>query len=109
MRQAWTSSNAPRTPVRKMLSLASRSDPPQDQEQEHCCEGLKLHAVTSLLLDKGTKPMTLNAVYKQSSIHTRAALDVFEVSLSIARSASLTRRGRLASAPLYFNCAESIT
>ena len=58
---------------------------PQIELENLVAKGLKLDAITSLLPDKGTKSATLNAVYKQSGVHTRAALDVFKVSWSTAR------------------------
>ena len=55
---------------------------------------MKLDAITSLLPDKGTKSATLNAVYKQSGVHTRAALDVFKVSCVTARSCGIRLSAR---------------
>ncbi|TRM56760.1 eukaryotic porin/Tom40 [Schizophyllum amplum] len=61
--QAWTTGNVLRTQI-ELENLVAK--------------GLKLDAITSLMPDKGTKSAALNAVYKQSGVHTRAALDVFK-------------------------------
>lgn len=51
-------------------------------------KGLKVELHTTLLPEKSEKSegksATLSAIYKQSGIHTRAALDVFHVSLSLS-------------------------
>jgi len=61
--QTWTTSNVLRNQVELDNLIA---------------KGLKLDLATSLTPDKGSKTAVLNAVYKQSGLHTRAALDVFK-------------------------------
>ena len=62
--QAWTTSNVLKTQVELENQIA---------------KGLKLDLSTSLLPEKGQKTALLNAIYKQSGLHTRAVLDVFKV------------------------------
>ena len=62
--EAWTTSNILRTQVELENQIA---------------KGLKLDLTTSLLPDKGAKSAVLNAIYKQSGVHTRGALDLFKV------------------------------
>jgi len=61
--QTWTTSNVLRNQIELDNLIA---------------KGLKLDLATSLTPDKGSKTAVLNAVYKQSGLHTRAALDVFK-------------------------------
>jgi len=61
--QAWTTSNVLRSQVEIDNQIA---------------KGVKLDLNTSLHPDKGNKTALLNAVYKQSGVHTRAALDIFK-------------------------------
>jgi voltage-dependent anion channel protein 2 len=62
--QTWTTSNILRSQV-ELENLVAK--------------GLKLDLNTSLSPEKGQKSAVLNAVYKQSGFHTRAALDFFKV------------------------------
>jgi voltage-dependent anion channel protein 2 len=66
--QAWTTANVLKTQVELENQIA---------------KGLKLDLSTSLLPEKSQKTAILNAIYKQSGVHTRAALDVFKVRDSI--------------------------
>jgi len=61
--QTWTTSNVLRNQIELDNLIA---------------KGLKLDLATSLTPDKGAKTAVLNAVYKQSGLHTRGALDVFK-------------------------------
>ncbi|KAF8195397.1 eukaryotic porin/Tom40 [Pholiota molesta] len=61
--QSWTTSNILRNQI-EIDNLVA--------------QGLKLDLATSLSPDKGAKTAVLNAAYKQSGLHTRAALDVFK-------------------------------
>jgi voltage-dependent anion channel protein 2 len=61
--QTWTTSNILRNQVELDNLIA---------------KGLKLDLATSLSPDKGSKTAVLNAAFKQSGLHTRAALDVFK-------------------------------
>lgn len=68
--QAWTTSNVLKTQVELENQIA---------------KGLKLDLTTSLLPEKGQKSALLNAVYKQSGLHTRANLDLFKVRIYFTR------------------------
>jgi hypothetical protein len=62
--QTWTTANV----LRSQLEL-----------ENQIAKGLKLDIATSLQPDKGTKNALINAVYKQSGLHSRAVVDVFKV------------------------------
>ena len=70
--QTWTTSNILKTQVEVENQLA---------------KGLKLDLNTSLLPEKNDKHASLNAVYKQSGLHTRAFIDIFKVCFSSLRHA----------------------
>jgi len=61
--QSWTTSNI----LRSQLEL-----------ENYMAKGLKLDLSTALLPEKGSKSALLNAIYKQSGVHTRATLDLFK-------------------------------
>ncbi|KAG6914868.1 hypothetical protein DXG01_014843 [Tephrocybe rancida] len=61
--QTWTTANALRAQVELENTIA---------------KGLKVDLATTLLPEKGSKTAILNAAYKQSGVHTRAALDIFK-------------------------------
>jgi voltage-dependent anion channel protein 2 len=63
--QTWTTANVLRSQVELENQIAN---------------GLKLDLTTTLLPEKGSKNALINAIYKQSGLHTRAVLDVFKVS-----------------------------
>lgn len=62
--QTWTTSNVLKSAFELENSFA---------------KGLKLDLNTTLQPDKGSKSAVLNAAFKQSGVHTRAALDVYKV------------------------------
>jgi hypothetical protein len=62
--ETWTTSNILKSQV---------------ELENHIANGLKLDLTTTLLPEKNSKGAILNAIYKQSGLHTRAALDVFHV------------------------------
>jgi len=72
--ETWTTSNA----LKSQLEL-----------ENYLAKGLKLDIATSLTPDKGQKSALLNAIYKQSGIHTRGAFDVFKVRLTFLHITSL--------------------
>ncbi|KAF8073912.1 eukaryotic porin/Tom40 [Lyophyllum atratum] len=61
--QTWTTANILRSQVELENQIA---------------QGLKLDIATSLSPEKNTKTALLNAIYKQSGVHTRGALDLFK-------------------------------
>jgi voltage-dependent anion channel protein 2 len=61
--QTWTTSNI----LKNQIELDNQ-----------IAKGFKLDLSTSLLPDKDQKSAHLNAIYKQSGLHTRTALDVFK-------------------------------
>jgi len=61
--QAWTTSNV----LRSVLEV-----------ENQIAKGLKVDVSTALQPDKNTKSAVINAAYKQSGIHTRAALDLLK-------------------------------
>ncbi|KAF8887181.1 eukaryotic porin/Tom40 [Infundibulicybe gibba] len=88
--QTWTTSNILRSQVELENQIA---------------KGLKLDLNTSLLPDKGTKTALINAVYKQSGFHSRAALDVFKGPTFTADTV-LGRDGFLLGAETAYNVTE---
>ena len=74
--QTWTTSNI----LRNQIEL-----------DNVFAKGLKFDLSSSLSPDKGTKTAVLSTFYKQSSLHTRGALDIFKVRL-LHVSFSLTDR-----------------
>jgi len=88
--QTWTTSNILRTQVELENQIA---------------KGLKLDLNTSLLPEKGAKTALINAVYKQSGFHTRAALDVFKGPTFTADTV-LGRDGFLVGAEAAYNVTE---
>ncbi|CAA7265468.1 unnamed protein product [Cyclocybe aegerita] len=65
-------------------------------------KGLKLDLATSLSPEKGAKTAVVNTVYKQSGLHTRAALDVFK-GPTFTADAVLGRDGFLVGAEAAYN------
>ncbi|KAE9394873.1 hypothetical protein BT96DRAFT_966875 [Gymnopus androsaceus JB14] len=59
----WTTSNV----LRSQIEL-----------ENQIAKGLKVDILSSLAPEKGTKTAAINAAFKQSGLHTRAALDVFK-------------------------------
>lgn len=51
----------------------------QIELENQLAKGLKVDILSSLAPEKGTKSAVINAAFKQSGLHTRAALDVFKV------------------------------
>jgi len=88
--EAWTTSNILRTQVELENQIA---------------KGLKLDLTTSLLPDKGAKAAVINAIYKQSGVHTRGALDLFKGPTFTADTV-LGRDGFLIGAEAAYNVTE---
>ncbi|KII90797.1 hypothetical protein PLICRDRAFT_106112 [Plicaturopsis crispa FD-325 SS-3] len=88
--ETWTTSNV----LRSVLEL-----------ENQIAKGLKLDVNTSLSPDKGTKSALINAVYKQSGLHTRAALDVFK-GPTLTADTVLGRDGFLVGAEAAYNVTE---
>ncbi|KAI0269796.1 eukaryotic porin/Tom40 [Gloeopeniophorella convolvens] len=88
--QAWTTSNALRTQVELENQIA---------------KGLKLDATTTLLPEKGSKSVLINAAYKQPGLHSRAVLDVFKGPTFTADTV-LGRDGFLVGAEAAYNVTE---
>ncbi len=51
----------------------------QVELENQIAKGLKVDILSSLAPEKGTKTAAINAAFKQSGIHSRAALDLFKV------------------------------
>lgn len=67
---AWTTSNV----LKSQIEL-----------ENQIAKGLKVDILSSLAPEKGTKTAAINAAFKQSGLHTRAALDIFKVSFFLLR------------------------
>ncbi|KAJ3717127.1 voltage-dependent ion-selective channel [Lentinula raphanica] len=50
----------------------------QIELENQIAKGLKVDILSSLAPEKGTKTAAINAAFKQSGLHTRAALDIFK-------------------------------
>jgi len=61
----------------------------QVELENQIANGLKFDLNTALFPEKGHKSAVLNAVYKQSGFHTRAAFDLFKVAFFSSTSSSL--------------------
>ncbi|KAF8627435.1 hypothetical protein AX17_006249 [Amanita inopinata Kibby_2008] len=88
--QTWTTSNVLRSLV---------------EVENQIAKGLKLDLSTSLQPDKNTKTALFNAAYKQSGIHTRAALDLLKGPTFTADTV-LGRDGFLVGAEAAYNVTE---
>jgi len=88
--QTWTTSNVLRSQVELENQIA---------------KGLKLDVNTSLLPEKGAKSALINAIYKQSGFHTRAALDLYKGPTFTADTV-LGRDGFLLGAEAAYNVTE---
>jgi hypothetical protein len=53
--------------------------------ENQIAKGLKLDLATTLNPAKSQKSAILTSIYKQPSLHTRATVDLFKVSISAAR------------------------
>ncbi|KAF9450562.1 hypothetical protein P691DRAFT_810097 [Macrolepiota fuliginosa MF-IS2] len=88
--EAWTTSNVLRTTV---------------EVENQIAKGVKLDLNTTLAPEKGTKTALFNAVFKQSGLHTRAALDVFR-GPTFTADAVVGRDGFLFGAEAAYNVTE---
>ncbi|KAJ7079795.1 voltage-dependent ion-selective channel [Mycena belliarum] len=86
---AWTTANVLKTQIEAENLLA---------------KGVKLDLVTSLAPNKGSKTAVLNAIYKQSGFHTRAAFDAFKPTLTL--DTVVGRDGFLVGAEASYNVTE---
>jgi len=85
--QAWTTANVLKTQV---------------ELENQIVKGLKLDLNTSLFPEKGQKHALLNAVYKQSGVHSRAVLDLFK-GPSVTADTVFGRDGFLVGAETSYN------